>query len=594
MNGVFFVNSRRGLQKALKKISDHPFSYLVLKEYLSGEVTKALSLTRGEPIHARDVFQKVNRDFGEDIVAWMGDLNNSRESIFWNRLNLAGKRVHSTGFCEHVFYSTCLNRVLEAASRAIVVVAEDPVVIRQTKDNWNIRPIHDFTEKGSHISRFLTEVLPGRMIRQFFLAVWRKCISGRARLSQNLQRLVVIKTVISAGSFGNQGDFRDLYFGDLLSYLKENGRNVLVVGNVLDSYRSFLKASQRSAQGSLSSIEQWLTLPEIVACFIQALWALARAVFSAGGTLPFRGNSIRLIVRDSVMKEVQSDQYLVSVMNEKSTRKIVEGADVDRFFLPFENRGFERADIRVIRERSRGTRIIGYQHATITKKHTEYFRSRNDRMPLPDVVIASGEMTSRILVDLGLFPREIVKTGCALRQRGNTVLDARRTPAHLRFLVVLSASRDYYHRMIVAINSVYQEGMDCSFRLCPHPMIPLTKELRSKIRFPLAEDILPDRERMIDSADVAIYSSSTLAINCLQRGKPLFYMPVDDFLDADPLFELSEAKWTILTKEDFIRAMAEVRSRGKDQWEDQLSRAQAFVSSYFGPVTNNAMHLFLE
>jgi hypothetical protein len=99
---------------------------------------------------------------------------------------------------------------------------------------------------------------------------------------------------------------------------------------------------------------------------------------------------------------------------------------------------------------------------------------------------------------------------------------------------------------------------------------------------------------MIDWADVAIYSSSTLAIRCLQRGKPLFYFPVDDFLDADPLFELADGKWTICSTADFNRAMAEVRSLDEDQWRERLSRAQAFVRRYFGPVSKSMMNLFIE
>jgi hypothetical protein len=327
------------------------------------------------------------------------------------------------------------------------------------------------------------------MIYGFFTAVGRKCVSGHFLLSKDLRRLVVIKTVISKGSFDGQGSYRDLYFGELPHFLEENGRNVFVIGNVIDSYHNYINGTRRSAQGLVCSIEQWLSLSELFGSFIQAMRALIQTIFSSWGTSPFRGISMRRIVRDCVMNEVRSDQYLVSVMNERATRKLVEGWDVDRFILPYENRGFERSDMRAIRAHSKDTRIIGYQHATITRKHTEYFRSQNDRMPLPDVVISSGEITSRILVDLGLFPREIVKTGCALRQRGNTVFDTHRRQAHLRFLVVLSASRDYYHRMIAAINSIYQKGMECSFCLCPHPMIPLNKDLRSKIQFPFVEDI---------------------------------------------------------------------------------------------------------
>lgn len=594
VNGIYFVNGHRGIQKALKTISNRPFSYLVLKHYLFEDEAKSLSLAGGNPIPAQDIFRKVNRDFGEDVVEWMGDLNNSRESPFWNRLNLAGKRVHATRFCEHVFYVTCLNRVLEDFSEDIVVVVDDPVIIRQTRNNWKHRPVHDWTRKGSLLYRFFMDVLPGKMVHRFCVALGRKCISGPIPLSKERKRLVVVKTVVSKGSFDRHGDYHDPYFGDLLNYFEEIGRNVVVIGNVIDSYRKFLRGARRAASVTVCSVEQWLGFGDLIVCFVQTLGVLSQKIFSPRGTYLFRGISMKQVVRACVMEEVRSDQYFLSVMNERATKKLVERWDVERFILPFENRGFERSDMRAIRAHSKKTRIIGYQHATITRTHTEYFRSRNDHMSLPDVVISSGEITAKILTDLGLFPKEIVKTGCALRQRGPYILNFHERSGPLRFLVILTASRDYYHRVIAVINSVYQKGMDCSFRLCPHPMIPLDKELRSKIQFPLVEDASWDQERMIDWADVAIYSSSTLAIRCLQRGKPLFYFPVDDFLDADPLFELADGKWTICSTADFNRAMAEVRSLDEDQWRERLSRAQAFVRRYFGPVSKSMMNLFIE
>ncbi|MBL0059183.1 MAG: hypothetical protein IPP35_08770 [Elusimicrobia bacterium] len=222
------------------------------------------------------------------------------------------------------------------------------------------------------------------------------------------------------------------------------------------------------------------------------------------------------------------------MMNSLTTKKIVEQNDVERFILPYENRGWERADMMVLRALSRQTRVIGYQHAAITGKHTEYCLSAAEALPLPDVLVSMGEVTAHMLTHRGGYPEGIVKSGCALRQKGGEVkiLPPRRQPAHV--LVLLSTSPDYYARTLFALNKIFKAPGGYSIRLRAHPLIPLKNDLRKTIVFPYGEDHSLEDDA-IDWADVVLYSSSTtLVLNCVQRGKPVFYVPVDDYLDSTP------------------------------------------------------------
>jgi len=405
---------------------------------------------------------------------------------------------------------------------------------------------------------------------------------------------VVIKTAMSQGSFTADGGYRDLYFGDLLDFFNKSNKRVVIVGHVLNSYNKFVKCLKRNPTSCLFSIEQLLGIPDIVYCFLKALAMFYTKAFALQPVRPFRGIDMGAVVYDAVVEELKSSQYLVNLMNVQSTQRILQRNDVDRFILPFENRGWERLDMMALRTYSKRTRIIGYQHASISQKHTEYFRSPDDKLPLPDVIVSMGEITARMLVERGKFPAAIVKVGCALRQEWSFAENnaAPRDPANL--LVCLSTSADYYERTIASLNDILRNADGLTIRLRAHPLIPLKDSLKSKIAFSWHADVESGDEKSLDWADVVLYSSSTtLALNGLQRGKPVFYVPVDDYLDSDPLFELSDAKWIVRTSKEFQKALTDLRGMEPARWKAALAGTQRYVKRYFGLVSPITMTPFL-
>lgn len=540
------------------------------------------------------LFASMNKGFREDYAEWMGSLTRKNDSVFWSQLDLAGKSALSTRLCQRVFFMVCLQHILEVGPEDVVVCFADDIVVRQTIKNYKNIKIVDCRCKKPSLFELIFERLPVRMVYHFFLILGRKCVVGRSVFPKNVRHLAVIKTILSPDSFDGQGNYRDVYFGQLIDYLRKNRPHFIVVGIVLNSYRFCIKQIRRCGFEYLYSLEQILSFSDIAKSLLNSLLSILGGTFFRVKTIPFRGCEVGRIVREAVKDEVWAGRFFFNDINARTTRKLLLRNEVERFIFPFENRGWERADLMMIRSRGRHSQTIGYQHSAITQKHLEYYRSSNDPLPLPDRIISMGQITAKLLVDNG-FPLLRVKPGPAFRQSGTFVQPLRRLASPLRFLVLLSTSVDYYQRTLTALKKIIPPQGEYVVRLRAHPLIPLKSISILEYPFPLTIDSARTCEEAIDGADVIIYSSSsTVALNCVQRGKPIFYVPVDDFLDADPLFELSDAKWTVRTREDFIQAMADVRSFSEEQWQERLSRAQVYVGKYFGPVTKAAMHLFLE
>ena len=75
--------------------------------------------------------------------------------------------------------------------------------------------------------------------------------------------------------------------------------------------------------------------------------------------------------------------------------------------------------ILALRKNSPATKIIAYQHASISLRHTNFFLAKEESRftPMPDVIITMGEVTRDILKNKGNFPEHLLRVGCALRQR---------------------------------------------------------------------------------------------------------------------------------------------------------------------------------
>ena len=71
----------------------------------------------------------------------------------------------------------------------------------------------------------------------------------------------------------------------------------------------------------------------------------------------------------------------------------------------------------LLREYSSSTKIIGYQHAVISRASANMYISKEEMpfIPMPDKIVTTGTLLQEYIERYGSYPRDRIKPSCALR-----------------------------------------------------------------------------------------------------------------------------------------------------------------------------------
>ena len=96
------------------------------------------------------------------------------------------------------------------------------------------------------------------------------------------------------------------------------------------------------------------------------------------------------------------------------------------------------------------------------------------------------------------------------------------------------------------------------------------------------------------AADLCIYWGSTVAVEALAMSLPLIFFDPEQPLSNDPLFQCDYLKWVVRRADSLEAVIDEVDSLEDGEFERQSRLAKTYVNRYFAPVTDQALHKFLE
>jgi surface carbohydrate biosynthesis protein (TIGR04326 family) len=271
--------------------------------------------------------------------------------------------------------------------------------------------------------------------------------------------------------------------------------------------------------------------------------------------------------------------------------------------LTYEGNPWERAFIAGIRESNPGVRIVGYQHSVIPQVAANMFQStmEMDNIPLPDVLLTTGNVPADILQKYGAFPKEKIKVSCALRYHYLDELQSQprhRANGHgrTRILVALCGVVETLPLLRYAIDqgrSVHH----VDFLVRAHPVLPF-KQLQPLMddKSPLPANITISNgtsviEDMLE-CDAVLYWGSSVALEGIRLGKPAIHFDPGDFLSYDPLFDLQDFKWVITSESGIQEMLNHIDDIPENEFEELRDRAQRYVIAYHNPVSKDALSPF--
>ena len=605
MREVVFCNTLRGLQAAVEGMDRKEITYLVFTcDTHSGEI---VDFAGAHPQRFRAAEESTvphpGKSFQEMFVDFVARVNRNNKSCFWWSLNFTNKNPITTRLCDRTGqFLQIVEQLRREDAGPLVVVSDDRVLLRQVRIYGRNKPITiiDAISNGPDIKAAIKRFTPLAVFAAFFRAVIFSIyarIYSRVRLGRKHKRTVVM-SLLNEQSFTKDGDFRDTYFGDFLAYMQAREvpfMSFLIVTSP-NYVRAIRKLRRQASDLPAATLERFLGPLALTACLFQCLRKYYAPV-RLKGEISIDGIDLTYLVRAAARSEYRSGRYFDNVRIYYATKNLSKKINVDRFYYPFENRSVEKMAIVSLRKFSPQTRIIGYQHASLSPRHTNFLLAPHEHkvIPLPDSVLTMGKVTRDFMIDPGGFPEKLLRVGCALRQQTYSGPLKSQKPA-ARLLVVLATNIDEYVKVVRFLDEAF--GSDCPWEIWirPHPMFSLEEAMRitGKPRFSYHKS---DREALpecLDWADVVLYVHSTVSIEALARGIPVVHLNVPNVLNPDPLLSFDDFKWRVDRPRDLPRTIRAINDLEGDEFIRRQEFGVQFTREYFFPVDENSMEAFLN
>jgi len=605
MMEVVFCNTLRGLRAAVQGMDDRAITYLVFTcDTHSGEI---VDFAGAHPRRFRAARESAaansGKSFQEKFVDFVARVNRNNKSCFWWGLNFTNKNPITTRLCDRTAqFLQIVEQLRHEDTGALVVVSDDSVLLRQVRIYARSKPITivDAISGGADVNELIKRLTPLAVFAAFFRAVIFSIyarIYSRVRLGRKHKRTVVM-SLLNEQSFTKDGKFHDTYFGDFLAYMQAAEipfMSFLIVTSP-NYARAIRKLRRQASDLPAAALERFLGPLALTACLFQCLRKYYAPV-RLKGEVAINGIDLTYLVHAAARNDYGSGRYFDNVRIYYAIRSMSKKLAVDRFYYPFENRSAEKMAIIGLRKFSPDARIIGYQHASLSLRHTNFLLSEDEHraIPLPDSILTMGKVTRDFMIDPGGFPEKLLRIGCALRQRTYSGPLKPQKPVS-RLLVVLATNIEEYVKVIRFLDEAFGGHCPWEIWIRPHPVFSLEEalEITGRPGFSYHKSEGETLRDCLDWADVVLYVHSTVSIEALARGTPVVHLNVPNVLNPDPLLSFDDFKWRADLPRDLPRAIEAINDLPGDEFFRRQELGVRFTREYFFPVDENSMEAFLS
>jgi hypothetical protein len=543
---------------------------------------------------------EIQRQHGQDwIFAFaqgLGSLNAARSAVPWWAYTSTAKNLLSSPLGNRLFQALAALKFIEVThfDKLYVVgaTAGQCAIISATAKHFRSDMVVHGTEPADEFS---TAEVVVRLLYQTLRMAW-VLLCWRGRFSLPLADVYAF-TYVDA----NVTEDTDAFFGDLQRLLAQQSPAVNL------SYIAFIQAPYRTVLPKLRGIGRKAPFPLLLYLSISDLWWALRLSFSASRPSQERLSNINAIsgthvlLAEALRWDVAKGGYFYNLLVYKAMARFARRHTPKRVIYPFENKSLEKLLLHGLRESSPTCRIVGYQHTSITPRHTTFHLTENEvkATPLPDLVVTAGDVTRHHLEKTGNFRPDLFATGCALRQRytGTIAADDNTDHEPTRVLLALSSSKFELVTAVEFMRSVKSILSHLAIGVRPHPEFPLSL-LPEHCRTWVAEHAMDfSGSALADNiawCTATAYVSSTVALETLMRGKPVINLDLGEIVAPDPALDPPPLWRRVSTPQGFLTALDSLRTASPQEKRSAQNATMQYVQSYFRPPTAEAIRVFLS
>lgn len=543
---------------------------------------------------------KYVQNFERIYAEFIGQLNIRNSSLSWWALDLTNKNPITTGLCTSVYYSILLHKVMEFEPfTTLLVISDDTDVLDQLSRHLRGRSDVRLIRAGMHrnVKRAVLNVLPLAVLYKAGAAVINKWLAKfyLPALKNTDQTLTFVMSLLYAPSFKNDA-YQDVYFGGFVEHLKKKQIPFINLMEVCAPYREMMQKTRRMADGSqVYSKEYFVSWRGWAVSFVRAFARFfVHRQFKQCPAV--EGVDVTWLVNRYIRYEYSSTRYFSNLLMYYSLADVGRKLVINKFYYPFENRSFEKMIILALRNATPRTKIVGYQHASLSLRHTNFLLGKDEHKvtPLPDMIITLGEVTAEIMSKDGNFPESLLQVGCALRQEPYAGELKKRRPVVQNVFVALATGIEEYVKVLQFLDRAW--GQDCPFTVWirPHPVFSLEEAVKiaGQPSFKFHKADKESLEECYAWADVVLYVHSTLSIEGMMRGLPAVHVHISSPLNPDPLFNFQDFKWQVNDPKTLTPVIRSLSQLSGEEFERRQKQGRDFALKYIRGTTEPRMEEF--
>jgi hypothetical protein len=596
-----------GRLKSILTATADPFRYLSLVENREGRKIREYlkQIPNAEELPKNQLFRDRSEAFRHSYVEFMGNLNKANHSARWWPMLFTSKNPDATTLCRNTAEFLLIVDLLHCDSKPLLVITDNSELVDQARAfarTENLEATFLVTSPGT-MRKLLKVHTPGGALRAAFrtFLVWLLCRKYRLRRSANDAHLV-IASLTYPRSFPVLNGYRDPYFGALVDHVASSSGNAMVLALLVDQPFQQLKQLRDLEFGiPVVPLESYLTLRDLVSC---TLWALLASLWprKLKGLLEINGVDVGCLVKGAFKDGRHSGEFFLNLRVFYATRWLVRQTPVVRCIYPFENRPWEKMLLLGMNSASTETQLAGYQHASLTKAHTNFMMGDQEAQitPLPQTILTTGEVATTWLKKETNLPPEIFKTASALRQGNSTALkEKNRSPDQTRAFVALATSLEEYVGALSFLEKAFAGTSKYQVRIRPHPELA-SSLLESALTIapltgpPFYSESTGSLTDDLDWADVVLYVSSTVGMEAISVGIPAVNIDLGDFLNRDPLSGWDEFKWTAEQPSELPNAIDSIWELPQTEFKRRQQIGREYIASYLSPVETEKLGAFVD
>jgi hypothetical protein len=540
------------------------------------------------------IYRRYGAVWKQAFIDWLGALNVAHAGPDWWTHTSTAKNLLSSPLGNRLFQVLAVLRLAdETAFDRMYIAGASPAQQAIIRDRLARTQPRTAVQGAGTAPEFGAPKLLARLAyqaaRTALVVLW-----WRPRFSRKASGIFAFTYVDGGVTDGN-----DAFFGRLPALLAADPHRRQL------SFLAFVQAPYRRVLPRLACFRQHSYWPILFEAGLADLALALRKAWRARDAGRFRiageieGVDATPLVHEAFRWDIAKGGYLLNALLYHAARRFARASSPERVLIPYENKSLEKTLLLGLREGAPGCRVIGYQHTSVTPRHTTLLFAAGEAVvtPLPDLIVTAGDVARDYLERHGNYPAGMLVTGCALRQAAGTALAPTAGDARPRVLLALSSSR---FELASAVEFLRQaEALDAGFDLAvrPHPEFPLRllpATLRAWVAAHARDCSGSALQENLEWCTAVAYASSTVALEAMMRGRPVINLDLGEMIVPDPVVGEPPLWRRVSTPPELARALEDLRALAPEALAAERAAAAGYVERYFRPVSRPALERFLQ